>query len=66
MAPVKSRQVSCNRRYRTSAADLMIQCHLHAAFVGDSQPSSSVNSHFLSGNGGGESVGWFRGRDMGG
>ena len=37
-----------------------------AAFVGDSQPSSSVNSHFLSGNGGGEGVGWVRGRGMGG
>ena len=37
-----------------------------APFVGDSQPSSSVNSHFFSGNGGGEGVGWVRGRGMGG
>ena len=36
-----------------------------AAFVGDSQPSSSGNSHFL-GNGGGEGAGWVRGRGMGG
>ena len=44
----------------------MMQCHLHAAFASDSQPSSSGNSHFLSGNGGGEGVGWVRGRNMGG
>ena len=33
MASVKSRQVSCNRRYLTSAADLMMQCHLQPLLV---------------------------------
>ena len=37
-----------------------------ADFVGDSQPSSSVNSHFLSCGGGGEDIGSVRGMGTGG
>ena len=33
MASVKSRQVSCNGRYLTSAADVMMQCHLQPLLV---------------------------------